>query len=68
MVVYDETLKPRVLVESNARAIQRAFIVAGCRRVSEHIEHERPDSDFLARMTYLELKLRLAGVAVDASR
>ena len=25
----------------------------------ERIERERPDSDFLARMTYLELKLRL---------
>ena len=25
----------------------------------KHIEQERPDADFLARMTYLELKLRL---------
>src|SRR6185503_1126066 len=25
----------------------------------DHIERERPDSEFLARMTYLELKLRL---------
>ncbi|HEV2705888.1 MAG TPA: asparagine synthase (glutamine-hydrolyzing) [Pyrinomonadaceae bacterium] len=58
-VVYDETLKPRVLSpEARSRWIGLSSHDV-VRRYQEHIERERPASDFLARMTYLELKLRL---------
>lgn len=58
-VVYDEALKPRVFSrEFTARvAGQSSYTV-----VSEYLDHvakARPDSDFAARMSYLELKLRL---------
>jgi len=59
VVVYDEAFKPRVL---SAQLRQRMNGMSSLRVVEKylnHIEHERPDSDFLARMTYLELKLRL---------
>lgn len=58
-VVYDETFKPRVLSQ---RMRQRSGSLSSLKVVESylnHIERERPDSDFLARMTYLELKLRL---------
>jgi len=58
-IVFDETFKPRVLSEAmRARFADRSSLEV----VSAHLEHiaaERPSSDFLARMTYLELKLRL---------
>src|ERR1044072_1776920 len=58
-VVYDETFKPRVL----SRQVRERLNGLSSLRVVEshlkHIEHARPDADFLARMTYLELKLRL---------
>ncbi|MBC8030880.1 MAG: asparagine synthase (glutamine-hydrolyzing) [Pyrinomonadaceae bacterium] len=58
-VVYDEALKLRVFSEEfNARANgQSSYSI-----VSEYLDHVaevRPDSDFAARMSYLELKLRL---------
>jgi len=58
-VVYDEALKPRVFSEAfNARANgQSSYAV-----VSEYLARvadARPESDFAARMSYLELKLRL---------
>jgi asparagine synthase (glutamine-hydrolysing) len=58
-VVFDETFKPRILSgEARARwiGLNSHDVV---RQYQEHIERERPRSDFLARMTYLELKLRL---------
>ncbi|HKG47523.1 MAG TPA: asparagine synthase C-terminal domain-containing protein, partial [Pyrinomonadaceae bacterium] len=59
VVVYDETFKPRVL----SRPVRERLNGLSSLRVVEsylkHIEQERPDADFLARMTYLELKLRL---------
>ncbi|MEP6637197.1 MAG: asparagine synthase C-terminal domain-containing protein, partial [Acidobacteriota bacterium] len=58
-VVYDEALKPRVL-SRQLRARFSGFSSLGVvRSYLDHIERERPQSDFLARMTYLELKLRL---------
>lgn len=58
-VVYDEALKPRIFSrEFTARADgQSSYSV-----VSEYLDRvaeARPDSDFAARMSYLELKLRL---------
>ena len=58
-VVFDETLKGR-LVSPEARA--RLGGLSSYKVVSEDLERvarERPASDFLARLTYLELKLRL---------
>src|SRR5215813_1042455 len=59
VVVYDEAFKPRVL---SAQLRERMNGMSSLRVVEQylnHIEDERPDSDFLARMTYLELKVRL---------
>ncbi|MDQ5845017.1 MAG: asparagine synthase (glutamine-hydrolyzing), partial [Acidobacteriota bacterium] len=59
VVIYDETFKHRVLSpELRKRFAGRSSLEA----VSAYlnlIEQQRPDSDFLSRMTYLELKLRL---------
>ncbi|MDT5123123.1 MAG: hypothetical protein QOC96_2605 [Acidobacteriota bacterium] len=58
-VVYDETFKPRVLsAEMRGRMNGRSSLEV-VNKYLEHIERERPGSDFLSRMTYLELKLRL---------
>jgi asparagine synthase (glutamine-hydrolysing) len=58
-IVFDEGLKSR-LVSRPAREqwgdLSSYEIVS---KQLEHIERERPASDFLTRMTYLELKLRL---------
>ncbi len=56
-VVFDETLKSR-LVSPQARA-GRLSTYEVVREDLERVARERPASDFLARMTYLELKLRL---------
>jgi asparagine synthase (glutamine-hydrolysing) len=58
-VVFDETFKPRVLsAEARARLIGLSSydVVRAC---EEQLERARPGADFLARMTYQELKLRL---------
>jgi asparagine synthase (glutamine-hydrolysing) len=58
-VVFGESLKAR-LVSSEARARLRGLSSYDVVREDlERVERERPSSDFLARMTYLELKLRL---------
>ena len=58
-IVYDETFKQRVLSkEMRARARGRSSLEAVSPYL-DRIERERPHSDFLSRMTYLELKLRL---------
>ena len=58
-IVFDEDFKRRVLSsEVNARVGGLSSYDA----VKEHLDHVarvRPDSDFAARMSYLELKLRL---------
>jgi asparagine synthase (glutamine-hydrolysing) len=58
-IVYDETFKPRVLSRSMRERWAGRSSVEAAGPYLDHIERERPASDFLARMTYLELKLRL---------
>jgi asparagine synthase (glutamine-hydrolysing) len=58
-VVYDETFKPRVLSEALRGRMNGRSSLEVVNKYLEHIERERPGSDFLSRMTYLELKLRL---------
>jgi asparagine synthase (glutamine-hydrolysing) len=59
VVVYDETFKPRVLSSRmRARMTGRSSLEV-VNSYLNHIEEEQPQSDFLSRMTYLELKLRL---------
>ena len=58
-VVYDETFKPRVLSRSLRERMNGLSSLRVVEPYLKRIEQERPDADFLARMTYLELKLRL---------
>lgn len=59
VVVYDETFKPRVLSQSLRERMNGLSSLQVVEPYLKRIEQERPQSDFLARMTYLELKLRL---------
>lgn len=59
VVVYDEALKPRVLSPQLRKRLNGHSSLHVVNEYLNHIESERPDSEFLARMTYLELKLRL---------
>lgn len=58
-VVYDESLKPGLLSTRMRSQLNGHSSLATVRRYLDRIENERPSSDMLARMTYLELKLRL---------
>ncbi len=58
-VVYDDSIKPSVLSTRMRAQKNRRSSLAAVEQYLGHIERERPDSDFLSRMTYLELKLRL---------
>ena len=58
-VVYDETFKPRVLSKQMRARMNGLSSLQVVEPYLSHIERERPESDFLTRMTYLELKLRL---------
>ncbi|MFS8084765.1 MAG: asparagine synthase (glutamine-hydrolyzing), partial [Acidobacteriota bacterium] len=58
-VVFDETMKPRVLsaeMRAHYNGLSTHDVV---RRYQDKIAAARPGSDYAARMTYLELKLRL---------
>jgi asparagine synthase (glutamine-hydrolysing) len=57
--VYDETFKPRVLSKRMREQMHNRSSLEVVSSYLNHIEEERPQSDFLSRMTYLELKLRL---------
>jgi asparagine synthase (glutamine-hydrolysing) len=59
VVVYDETFKPRVLSRQLRERLNGLSSLRVVEKYLQHIEAERPAADFLARMTYLELKLRL---------
>jgi asparagine synthase (glutamine-hydrolysing) len=59
VVVYDETFKPRVLSSQVRERLNGLSSLRVVESYLKHIEQERPSADFLARMTYLELKLRL---------
>ena len=58
-VVYDDSLKPSLLSERLSASMNGHSSLAAVERYLKHIERERSDSDYLSRMTYLELKLRL---------
>src|SRR5687768_8980645 len=58
-VVYDETFKPRVLSKQMRARMNGLSSLQVVEPYLSHVERERPESDFLTRMTYLELKLRL---------
>lgn len=58
-IIYDETSKPRVLSRRMREQFNGRSSLEAVAPYLDRIERERPDSDFLARMTYLELKLRL---------
>ena len=58
-IVFDETMKPRVL-STNMRANHNGLSTYDVvREYQEAIASARPEADAAARMTYLELKLRL---------
>lgn len=57
--VFDETTKPKVLSAEMRARFNGPSTYDVVRQYQETIERARPDSDFAARMTYLELKLRL---------
>ncbi|PWT90225.1 MAG: asparagine synthase (glutamine-hydrolyzing) [Blastocatellia bacterium] len=59
VVVYDEISKARVISPSLRERLKGLSSLQVVESYLQHIERERPDSEFLARMTYLELKLRL---------
>jgi asparagine synthase (glutamine-hydrolysing) len=59
VVVYDEAFKPRVLSDEMRAQMNGLSSLHAVETYLNHIEQTRPNSDFLARMTYLELKLRL---------
>jgi asparagine synthase (glutamine-hydrolysing) len=59
VVVYDEAFKPRVLSKRLRDRMNGTSSLQVVEKYLNHIEQERPESDFLGRMTYLELKLRL---------
>ncbi len=59
VVVYDETFKPRVLSKQVRERLNGLSSLRVVESYLKYIEQERPGSDFLSRMTYLELKLRL---------
>jgi asparagine synthase (glutamine-hydrolysing) len=58
-VVYDETFKPRVLAPQMRERLNGLSSLRVVESYLKRIDEERPDAEFLARMTYLELKLRL---------
>ncbi|HET6670003.1 MAG TPA: asparagine synthase (glutamine-hydrolyzing) [Pyrinomonadaceae bacterium] len=58
-IVYDESLKRRVLSTQMRERFNGTSSLDAVAGDLERIQRERPHADFLARMTYLELKLRL---------
>jgi asparagine synthase (glutamine-hydrolysing) len=56
-VVYDESFKPKIL-SPRMRAKDRSSL-AIVQRYLSRLESERPGADFLSKMIYLELQLRL---------
>jgi asparagine synthase (glutamine-hydrolysing) len=58
-VIFDETFKPRVLSPRFRESTRAQSSLDAIRPYLERVERERPQSDFLARLIYLELKLRL---------
>src|SRR2546423_12383347 len=59
VVIYDDSMKPRALSPQMRARWQGRSSLEVVNSYLEHIGSVRPGSDFLARMIYLELKLRL---------
>ncbi|HET6861590.1 MAG TPA: asparagine synthase (glutamine-hydrolyzing) [Pyrinomonadaceae bacterium] len=59
VVIYDELLKPLVLSKEMKSRLNGTSSLQVVNNYLSRIESERPDSDFLSRLIYLELKLRL---------
>jgi asparagine synthase (glutamine-hydrolysing) len=58
-IIYDESIKPSVLSPRMRASMNGHSSLEAILPYLRRIANERPDSDFLTRMTYLELKLRL---------
>ena len=58
-VVFDETIKAELLSPAIRTRWSELTSYDVVRQYLEEFEAQRPESDFLSRMTYLELKLRL---------
>ncbi|MDQ3175524.1 MAG: asparagine synthase (glutamine-hydrolyzing) [Acidobacteriota bacterium] len=58
-IVFDETLKSGLLSATLRRSLDGLSSYSVVLEHLDRVARERPDSDFLAQMTYLELKLRL---------
>src|SRR5262249_56773234 len=58
-IVFDETMKSRVLTKEMRARYNGISTYDIVRKYQETIASARPDADYAARMTYLELKLRL---------
>jgi len=58
-IVYDESLKKQILSRQMKNRMNGHSSLSVVNAYLETIQRERPHADFLAQMTYLELKLRL---------
>ena len=58
-IVFDEGLKRRLFSQKVGPTVNGLTSYDAIRRHLEHVAEMRPNSDFAARMSYLELKLRL---------
>jgi len=58
-IVFDEDFKRRVLSRELSQRVEGLSSYQAVEKHLEHIVEARPSADFAARMSYLELKLRL---------
>ena len=58
-IVFDEDFKRRVLSSEISAEVETLSSYDAVKDHLDHVARVRPDSDFAARMSYLELKLRL---------
>jgi len=58
-IVFDEDFKRRMLSGEMSAEVNRLSSYDAVKDHLDHVARVRPDSDFAARMSYLELKLRL---------
>jgi asparagine synthase (glutamine-hydrolysing) len=58
-IVFDEDFKRRVLSSEMSAEVEGLSSYDAVKNHLDHVARVRPDSDFAARMSYLELKLRL---------
>ena len=58
-IVFDEDFKRRVLSSEMSAEVEGLSSYDAVRDHLDHVARVRPESDFAARMSYLELKLRL---------